>query len=398
MEIELPDDILLIIFRRFVAVEPVDWPLPSYNKNCARAPFTLAAVCSSWRFLITHTCTLWTYFGFPSRTDEHGKHLYRLDTLMKLSKNAPIDVVFNWRAPTKFTQDDDSPSLRILKTLHSISSRWRSAEIDYSPHNLQLSSHKLHESEAPYLETLIIAFRSYPPRLPKAPRLRQLYLDSDRLDVSLLAQSYQPSLTHLVVWSADFAASEAFCLRHASQLTELCILEDLDGYPDRGRYEFPCLVSLTLDDPWFMSRIAAPQLKCLAINCTELREENREISEQFADIVPQLQQLVVWGAVNSLVILAAFEHVQTLQFQRPAAVTKAFDAGNHYSLIPEGLHDLNKPTPIVWPRLEQVIFGAYDSPWGGQPTMTDLDTDLATFVQTRYSCGGCNVKIHGRPS
>ncbi|KAH7101147.1 hypothetical protein BKA62DRAFT_704362 [Auriculariales sp. MPI-PUGE-AT-0066] len=384
MDDRVPEDILIVVFGNVLAFESIEWPLPSYNKECARAPFTLAAVCSRWRHLVTQTSNLWSYFGFPSEETQHEKHLYRLELLITNSKNAPIDVVFNWRASSQCKFEDTPASFDIITKLHMMCPRWRYAEIEYKSDHLKcsLGSRQLHDFEAPFLESLVIIFRGHVPQLPKAPRLRQIFLDSDASDVSFISPLQHPSLVRLIIWSQKFTYSQPYCANHAQQLTYLCIIDDMYH---SGNWEFPRLVSLTLDDPLFIDKITAPLIERLAINCSDLNNMSRDAVQHFAHRAPLLTHLVLWGTIRSLITLEPFKSTRTVVFQRPAAVTKAFGPARCYHLQPQVLEELNEREDdiVVWPNLERITFGQHSRSKGARCGI--IVDDVLSFIETRNS-------------
>ena len=93
MAVNLPEDILALVFDEFANDQVLRWPDAEYDHAKALAPFTLAAVCQRWRYLALSLASIWAYFGFP--TDHPALHLHhsRLLALLDRSKDALVDVV-----------------------------------------------------------------------------------------------------------------------------------------------------------------------------------------------------------------------------------------------------------------------------------------------------------------
>ena len=93
MAVNLPEDILALVFDGFANDQVLRWPDAEYDHAKALAPFTLAAVCQRWRYLALSLAPIWDYFGFPA--DHPALHLHhsRLLALLDRSKDTLVDVV-----------------------------------------------------------------------------------------------------------------------------------------------------------------------------------------------------------------------------------------------------------------------------------------------------------------
>ncbi|KAH7102830.1 hypothetical protein BKA62DRAFT_698933 [Auriculariales sp. MPI-PUGE-AT-0066] len=306
------DDVLLLIFDDVAGPAHISWPKASYDDVRACAPYRLASVCRRWRDLALATSSLWTYFGFPPAPIDHDRHLTRLQDLVSRSSRASIDVLFAYEIEAS---DESGPpgSIQILDTLVGLVSRWRSARVCIPAMSMVQHLQNDLAQEAPILEQLFLIHHSSILQIPRAPLLTRLCLDTyERGD--LQCSTLLPSLRSLIMYSADGALTELMCKTYSQQLVELSISDDLWD-KDFGPVDFPCLVSLNLDDASYLQRLRAPNLHTLALNAGQLESQPPSSLSQF----PDLGHLILYGnlADKDLEALKHFGSISRLSFVVP---------------------------------------------------------------------------------
>ncbi|KAH7091725.1 hypothetical protein BKA62DRAFT_724252 [Auriculariales sp. MPI-PUGE-AT-0066] len=362
----VPDDVLSHIFDAIARDEPLPWPNAVYDQQRARLPFVLAAICRRWRDLARDTSSLWTYFGFPSDPSSGGldAQLERLCLLRSLSKSQPVDVIIE---PSKRQYQS-----QIINALDSLGSRWRSATLKiFGTHTTELDSAMAGHS--PFLQSLSLWFDADLVVLPRAPLLERAYLESFALAVDI-ASLCLPSLTNLALLS-EGQACRLFNPPLCAGLRELCIIDDLLVLPNAPSV-FPCLQSLTLEDPGFLNYIQAAKLKQLHLNCTTLHNEHISAISQFTE----LDHLGLFGDIlpDGTDALSALSSIRSLSIGTPLIVRWALQE-DMTTIRTRTFVKLTRAVPPVWSRLEQVRLGNFSFEEDG----TYSQDEFIAFIETR---------------
>ncbi|KAH7099849.1 hypothetical protein BKA62DRAFT_708140 [Auriculariales sp. MPI-PUGE-AT-0066] len=344
----VPDDVLLIVFETIIGPATLPWPTAEYSPERAIAPFTLAAVCQRWRSLAQATPTIWSYFGFPPELKLHTQHLRRLDILVSLAKNVTIDVLFEcdgWRPDTA----------QLWNRLTLLMAQWRTAWITISdgfknPFDPDLMPQILHR-----LKQLVLSCNFAHICLPNAPVMARLYLNCNSIDLQYSLPQL-PSLRSLICLTAEQATTESLCRSYASQLVELCIVDDMvHGFSE----PIHCLnlATLILDDALFIPQIHAPNLHELAIRAHTLRGLG---DTGFANVV----HLVLYGDVHEQAAdrLQKLRSIVTISFAAPEPIESLCSWRSiHYTVTAGFFNQLATVHPPIFPALESIHFGVAGS-------------------------------------
>jgi len=204
-------EVLLHIFEEVIP-NRMDWRMSDFyfDKNVARAPFRLAAVCKRWRRLAISTSTLWTYLTLPALRNLTQAHVKRVSCLVSRSEPAPVDVIARWQW-SESTETTAPHANAISRLISSLAHRLRLIywSTDKESDDVALDGLR---GPTPHLTQLRIrsASQSLPSVfkdiLPSAPRLKGLVYNSNHLGWSFAAQQYT-TLTLLTVWYSHDVAN-----------------------------------------------------------------------------------------------------------------------------------------------------------------------------------------------
>ncbi|KAH7096408.1 hypothetical protein BKA62DRAFT_760590 [Auriculariales sp. MPI-PUGE-AT-0066] len=339
----LPDDVLLYIFGQAVDRGDITWPKTDYSREFAAAPFKLAAVCPRWRTLARATCSLWTYFGFPGHFESHHAHLPRLEILLALSKEAPIDLEL---APASF---------KLVQILATLVRRCRTLVLDVSTGMTAVFFAASSSDTWPYLEFLSVRYTNRLHGLPHLPRLLCMHL------------GYYCSMTGL-----------RDALTQLPSLTTLTILQS-DGEEDTHALLRAVSLQLTESVCWVFRKVRAPALHRLALDLGNLNNDVLSATQHVASV----KHLQIWGAVDfeNLVLLQDLRQISRLTFA--VAVEVGWVWKESYHLSANLFQDLSAVVPPMWPLLKRIDFCSMNT----RSTSSQSHEGLLKFIASRQNRG-----------
>ncbi|KAH7096585.1 hypothetical protein BKA62DRAFT_719325 [Auriculariales sp. MPI-PUGE-AT-0066] len=191
--------------------------------------------------------------------------------------------------------------------------------------------------------------------LPNAPVMARLYLNCNSIDLQYSLPQL-PSLRSLICLTAEQATTESLCRSYASQLVELCIVDDMvHGFSE----PIHCLnlATLILDDALFIPQIHAPNLHELAIRAHTLRGLG---DTGFANVV----HLVLYGDVHEQAAdrLQKLRSIVTISFAAPEPIESLCSWRSiHYTVTAGFFNQLATVHPPIFPALESIHFGVAGS-------------------------------------
>ncbi|KAH7078191.1 hypothetical protein BKA62DRAFT_836529 [Auriculariales sp. MPI-PUGE-AT-0066] len=386
----VPNEILLIIFNAVTSPKPLPWPNAIYDRERAKAPFTLSRICQRWRRLARNRSSLWTYFGFTGDIADAAvhAHLDRLKLLQALSKNHPLDIVFRWDLPLGSNAVRRNYRIQIVDALNKVGSRWRNVTLALNSAlapRLDVSM----SGSSPELETLSVRLLSETTYLPCAPRLQRLYVEAaggNKGYNATTAYNRWPSLTSLATFTNDQTLHRATC----ATLRELCILASLDRPKAASLVTLPLLTSLTLNDAEHLNAIDAPNLRSLTINCRAIYSVDSTSLTRFTAVV---QHLGIFNSIEPSVVeyLAKFSIIESFTVEQPSMARWRLGSP-HFGVKSRAFAQLAAVEPPVWPKLQHMrITDCY---------FNDLDIDakgegLFDFIHARTSVGGFPQEVDG---
>ncbi|KAH7100827.1 hypothetical protein BKA62DRAFT_207127 [Auriculariales sp. MPI-PUGE-AT-0066] len=383
----LPDDVLLYIFGQAVDRGDITWPKTDYSREFAAAPFKLAAVCPRWRTLARATCSLWTYFGFPGHFESHHAHLPRLEILLALSKEAPIDLELVQRhrghgsgnLEMEELFDRHPQAFKLVQILATLVRRCRTLVLDVSTGMTAVFFSASSSDTWPYLEFLSVRYTNRLHGLPHLPRLLCMHLGYCSMTGLRDALTQLPSLTTLTILQSDGEEDTHALLRAVSlQLTDLCLL----GFPEGSADEplvFPRLRSLTLNDSFDLHHFRAPALQRLALDLGNLNNDVLSATQHVASV----KHLQIWGAVDfeNLVLLQDLRQISRLTFAVAAEVGWIWKESYHLSA--NLFQVLSAVVPPMWPLLKRIDFCSMDT----RSTSSQSHEGLLKFIASRQNRG-----------
>ncbi|KAH7101101.1 hypothetical protein BKA62DRAFT_196767 [Auriculariales sp. MPI-PUGE-AT-0066] len=356
MSLLITDEALLIVFDNLVSRQHVEWYCAGYDSWLARAPFVLAAVCHRWRDLARSSSSLWTYFGFSWNLDDSSLHLQRLQTLIALSKENPIDVVLHSTRQrgvnlSRLTLE----YAELLQDILALAPRWQNAVINIHYSLFSFPKGTFFNGFWPQLKVLVVTVGSRIQHMPLCPRLSRLHLLCGGMDPQDASVSSQlPSLMNLTIFGDGRHGIHTFFKSVSLHLTDLCIFDNLKEEP-RSPMVFAHLRSLTLDDPSYLNHIKAPDLHRLAIRASRLNDPIvlSDLS-QFSSV----RHLTLYGGIRRFMLPALRElvSVSRLSFDVPPEVL-SFWPFEEYTIARDVFGELAVLDPPVWPLLERIDFG-----------------------------------------
>jgi len=383
-----PEDVWLLIFGHIVCAEDV-WPAMKYDRQVARAPFTLAAVCQHWRKLALTTSTLWTYFGFPPADKMKEQHLRRLELLQHRVGSAPIDVVFGWRTGGDGKACRREASRSVFAALLDLQIQWKSAVLHVAgAERYDWSIDPVFQSSQwPQLESLSLHLDRIPRALPTAHCLHRFWLDCrfDSIDEPFIAGGF-PSLSMLSLYCKSTSVLHGIAPNFGNQLAELIIIDDveqLEGTLSTGMLgRFPALRHLTLNDARWLEYIDAPALQKLFLCIRNIYRTKSEAFHRFA----QLEELQLCGGyfgADTLTMLAGLSDIKTLTFCCSPSLITAIERGRGFYWIRKGaLQSIAALNPPIWPHLQRLHFASYDTQSVGSEVAVYAQ-DVINFVSAR---------------
>ncbi|KAH7097521.1 hypothetical protein BKA62DRAFT_716253 [Auriculariales sp. MPI-PUGE-AT-0066] len=364
----LPEDVLLPIFKCATIFPSLDWPEAKYDAWRATTPFTLAAVCKSWRILARSSASLWTYFGVPFRLRQHANqksvfhtrhisrlhaaHKTRLQLLLVLSQGSPVDVVF-FRDSDEVSTTGNTTEL--IGLLADLAPRWRHVRLVVNQSDLTSFAPAL-GGRCQRLRSLALNVNSE--RLiarpfssaPELEALSLVYAGIERPEETPLDTSL-PGLKTLRICMDSMMGTYHFCRTLATQLTELCIIDRAPW--EAPRVTFGSLHRLTVVDATYLRHIHAPALHTLAFHVESLLRAPGPVADLSSYSVVRHLKLFGYVGLDEVEILQIFAEITALEFSVPRGVdNQSYGIDNTFFAALAG--DTLRQT--LWPKLERVIF------------------------------------------
>ncbi|KAH7105286.1 hypothetical protein BKA62DRAFT_383778 [Auriculariales sp. MPI-PUGE-AT-0066] len=384
MLMSLADDVILTIFEQAAGPAVIPWLEAKYEHERAVAPFALASVCRRWRDLMRSSSVFWTYFGFPHDPSKWPAHLSRLDTLIALSKNTPVDVILIQESPSLVRQglhEMFPASLELTDAVLRMAPRWRNAAVTITRHRseaLETFESVCLQEECPYLKTLALSIYRLVRYLPVAPVLSRLHLECDGVGVHGDIATQLPSLTSLSIYGSESDGVNEMCYAFSQQLVELCIVDDLQEPPHP--LVFPKLRSLTLDDPEYLAYLQAPLLRVFVTNASNISTDVCSMLPSCASV----EQLQLYEQVTTYDCLCLqLPNVSRLTFGLPKEI-RWISSGWKYKIVPGTFLEANLVK--LWPRLQRIDIGR-----AGSSPESVVPDELLAFIANRNSTDRANL-------
>jgi len=334
------------------------WPDAQYDKERAAAPFLLAAVCQTWRLLTRSSSHFWTYFGFPKSTSLSPRHLERLNVLLAVSSNAPVDVVLDlfWDEPDSgWSRLEPDPRIHacahIVRAINDIGARWRHVHLRLSLKPMELLRGSL-QSSLPGIQSLSIQSEVPWNMIPRGPQLSRLYVDCEEFDKEARWEQDSPGrpiLTNLAIMANINHGEKMFRALSGSvgqQLRKLCLLDICPSGGNWPTIELNLLETLTVVDGWYLKVISAQNLLHLQLDASSLPPFVEE--ENF----PRVETVTLFDIIDSYSFksLSLLTKVCTLNIALPTSVKMSSDPGNVLTYVANGAWSaFDEPT--FWPHL-----------------------------------------------
>ncbi|KAH7101124.1 hypothetical protein BKA62DRAFT_704324 [Auriculariales sp. MPI-PUGE-AT-0066] len=348
------EDILLLVFDQISGPALLDWPRAFYSHERAQAPFVLAGVCQRWRLLARSTPALWSYFGFPSEYYLHERHVARLQILVSLVNQAPIDVVLAidlWSGYERKRARMHPETCKIVDVIISLATQWRSADFDLRDNNVRLFYDLI--EELPQLQQLSLTCANGGQDLGNAHNMKRLHYNCYRVRFNCSLPHF-PSVTSFYCGTSQDVTTKALCISFSENLVELAIACDAWDEPPMS-IMFSRLCTLILYDSRFLAHIKAPNLHTLALQGSSVIKGLKSYASGHASV----QHLILYGTVGEQVVynLEHLRFISRLSFSVPGAIRGIFDqSAGSYEIMPAFFTELLVAQPPVWPALEHLDF------------------------------------------
>lgn len=400
----MPQDVLRCIFEQLIDDSDEKWPdllNGVHNHQRAAAPFALASVCSRWRKLALSMPCLWTYISVPNlQTGDEPvgisvSAIARIAESIARSKHASLDVLLR----CEDCPEDAIAHLRtILMIVTSHCDRFRRFEV-WLPSGIPRSPF-LDGFQAPtpiltHMCVITPIHNDWQRKVrntyfPYVPKLRHLELQGTGMSCRPLNAGLS-RLVSLALWPGCSAEQCLAIMRAASSTLEHLQLGEIwanDHPPIGAPISLPRLDSLLLTTalPELQLLIVAPRLTRLTLGTDAMGVHISPLLEYLSNTVTALTLSAVWISSRAVPVLQALRNVQRLTFATSSASVE-------YAVSDIFFERLATISPVVWPKLRLIRFGASNSG-------AVLGTGLLQFVHARNlpSTAGTESPDAERPS